>query len=154
MKLNGISINGGLLPIDPALFMPPASDGFYIDSGTENSLLVGKVYDILQQGMVDYFQDYYGWLPLNRTARLDHYELCSELPSEGRCYVHFEGTANLELDENSIFKVFDQANQFCMTILRLGSKEGPNILGALQQANYRFLFDAAASKLSSAKDIC
>lgn len=62
----GISIEGRLLAINPAVFRlrPNLTGGFVMDLGCPYSLLVEPAYGILKAEMVQYFMQRYQWQPL------------------------------------------------------------------------------------------
>ena len=97
----------------------------------------------------------YGWNPIE--GEQVPYDLCykvnisvvnhTALPS---MTFHFMG-AELVVDSKAVFQVFD--DMFCMAILPI-NQQGPNLLGAFQQADHRFLFDVGASTMSFVQETC
>lgn len=157
MQLKGISLNGGLLPINPKLFAK-AVRATVIDSGTERSFIIAKCYVVLERAVISHFQDAYGWKPMKNTSKCVDSDLCYKIHLGGRykfpkLTLHFEN-AYIDLDRRSTFKEYTWENQFCMTILPIDDNMQINVLGAYQQANHRFLFDVADLKLSFAAESC
>lgn len=84
------------------------------------------------------------------------YDLCYDvIPTENKKFpsltIHFL-RANLELGSHRVFQLFYD-DTFCMFILPT-SQQGTNILGAFQQADYRFLFDVGTSEMNFIQEKC
>ncbi|KAM1427555.1 hypothetical protein TB2_019278 [Malus domestica] len=157
VQLKGISLNEGLLPIDPKLLAKPIS-ATVIDSGTERRFIIAKAYVVLERAVISYFQDAYGWKPMKNTSKRVDSDLCYKIHRGGRyefpkLTLHFEN-AYIDLDRRSSFKEYTRENQFCMTILPIDDNMQNNVLEACQHANHRFLFDVADLKLSFATESC
>ncbi|KAL6178358.1 hypothetical protein ACLB2K_049876 [Fragaria x ananassa] len=146
LKLNGISLNGALLQIDPNLFM--AGGGMVIDSGAPYSYIVEEAFLIVKQAVAEYFRNKYGWEPLEKSEAGHGFDLCYQIrtvytvPS---MTLHFEG-ADLELERRTLLVDMEQHDEVCMAIFQMPGG-GLNVLGAAQQANHRFLFDAGSADL-------
>ncbi|XP_050125749.1 aspartyl protease family protein 2-like [Malus sylvestris] len=157
VQLKGISLNEGLLPIDPKLLAKPIS-ATVIDSGTERRFIIAKAYVVLERAVISYFQDSYGWKPMKNTSKRVDSDLCYKIHRGGRyefpkLTLHFENEY-IDLDRRSSFKEYTRENQFCMTILPIDDNMQNNVLEACQHANHRFLFDVADLKLSFATESC
>ncbi|XP_004304917.1 PREDICTED: aspartic proteinase CDR1-like [Fragaria vesca subsp. vesca] len=157
LNLTGISFDGKILPIDPKRFMTD-NLGVIVDSGTPYTLLDQEAYDHLRQDVVTYFLERYEWSPLDQPR--SNFNLCYPMMEDiqglgnfafPKITFRFEGPANLELKEASIFQIFEIVNEFCFMVLPSYST---NILGGFQQIHHRFLFDVGASKLSFAPENC
>ncbi|XP_059435667.1 aspartic proteinase nepenthesin-1-like [Corylus avellana] len=155
VNMLGISIDAVRLPIDPTVFKlnDDGTGGFVLDSGSGQSFLVPGAYNVVKGEMVKNLQRY-GWNPIE--GEQVPYDICykvisavnhTALPS---MTFHFMG-AELVVDSKAVFQVFD--DMFCMAILPI-YQQGPNILGAFQQANHRFLFDVRASTMSFVQETC
>lgn len=159
LKLDAISFNGRLLPIDPKLFLTNGF-GVVMDSGTPYTFFVETAYNQLRQAVVEYFLENSGLKPLDST--MSGFPLCynDTIHHQGRDFafptikLHFQGAATLELKQSTSFQVFKDVNEICLMITPTTDTSGVNLLGAFQQVNYRFLFDVGASKLSFAPEIC
>ncbi|XP_050127347.1 aspartic proteinase nepenthesin-1-like [Malus sylvestris] len=155
VRLNGISLNGQLLPIDPNLFKL-GGGGVVVDTGAPYSLIVDEAFQILRQAVVDYFYNMYQWQPIPKTAR-DDFDLCYDFHTvftAPSVMLHFEG-GDMEVHKPSLFTVVEKKSELCMTILSLGTSENlPSIVGAVQQVNYKFLFDVGARMLHFAEEDC
>ncbi|XP_074271830.1 aspartic proteinase nepenthesin-1-like [Silene latifolia] len=69
LSLNGISVNGKRLPIDPSIFEYDEVDrtkGFVIDTGAPFTALTRSAYNLLREAIVKFFRYRYGWLPMER----------------------------------------------------------------------------------------
>ncbi|CAN6679014.1 unnamed protein product [Malus baccata var. baccata] len=157
VQLKGISLNEGLLLIDPKLLAKPIS-ATVIDSGTERRFIIAKAYVVLERAVISNFKDAYGWKPMKNTSKRVDSDLCYKIHRGGRyefpkLTLHFEN-AYIDLDRRSSFKEYTRENQFCMTILPIDDNMQNNVLEACQHANHRFLFDVADLKLSVAAESC
>ncbi|KAF7817861.1 Aspartic peptidase [Senna tora] len=140
----GISFNGHLLPIDPALWVtrPDGTGGFAIDSGCGATFLVKSAYAVVKRWVKRYFEGY-GRQPL---VGRRPYDICFRketgwgFPSPSMTF-HFQGGVDLEIDPTAVFQVFDDWNMVCLAVMGQDDDQGPSLLGAFQQVNYRFLFD-------------
>ncbi|CAL9011254.1 unnamed protein product [Prunus brigantina] len=172
LNMTGISLNGSILPIDPKLFTSESDYGVAIDSGSQYSLLVDGVYQVVRKAMVSYFVDEWLVQPLNKTK--SGMDLCYDITDiaaaattirgggEGPgsqlfsvappMVFEFDG-ARLELKEETTFQLFDEDKEFCLMMGASKDFSG-NIFGAFQQFNHRFVYDVGASKLSFAPERC
>lgn len=94
--------------------------------------------------MVEYFRNKYGWNHWRR-VQLAGFDLCYQIHTIYTVPTIYD-EADLELEKRTMFLNFEEHNELCTTVLSIVA-DGPNVLGAAQQANYRFLFDAGASTL-------
>ncbi|XP_007207969.2 aspartic proteinase nepenthesin-1 [Prunus persica] len=167
LNMTSISLNGSILPIDPKLFTSEGDYGVVIDSGSQYSVFVDAVYQVVRKAMVSYFMD--EWLlqalPPNKTrSKIDLcYDITDIAAAAGgrgglfsvapRMVFQFDG-ASLELNQETTFQIFDEFNEFCLMIESANKFESPNIFGAFQQFNHRFVYDVGASKLSFFPEKC
>ncbi|XP_004295943.1 PREDICTED: aspartic proteinase nepenthesin-1-like [Fragaria vesca subsp. vesca] len=158
LKLEAISINGTALPIAQEV-LSRNGQGIIIDCGSPYSSFVDEAYDMMHQAVKDYFKQIAGELPLARTR--SGYNLCYDLKRHkflggGRFSMEFQflGGATLHLDESTTFQEFPDLNEVCFMMIRVQDLGVPNILGAFQQLNKRFVFDVASSMLSFSPDSC
>lgn len=84
------------------------------------------------------------------------YDLCYNVqPTEYQQFpplaIKFLG-AKLEIGSHKLFKSVYE-NVYCLTIVPT-SKQGVNILGAIHQINYRFLFDVGTSEMFFVPKLC
>ncbi|GMY21184.1 aspartic proteinase nepenthesin-1-like [Fagus crenata] len=154
VNVTGISMDGILLPIDPAVFVlqDDGNGGFAVDSGSGATFLVWNAYIVVKNEIIRYFWRY-GWPPLEESQL--PYDLCYGVVPTTQALttltIHFI-QANLVLDSKGVFQVIDN-NMFCMVILPI-NELGPSLLGAFQQVDYRFLFDVRASTMSFVPETC
>ncbi|KAH9688434.1 peptidase A1 domain-containing protein [Citrus sinensis] len=163
VNVTGISIEGKRLEINPALFQlkQGGSGGFAIDSGVGPTLLVPEAYEVLKLEILEFYLAR-GFHPV----KVLHvpYDLCYAItPSGGptrgldrACFlpvngIHFEG-ADLFLDDTAVMG-FVAPQLFCLIFLPT-HPSGPNLLGAFQQENQRFLFDVGKSTVSFVSETC
>ncbi|GMG99650.1 hypothetical protein Nepgr_001490 [Nepenthes gracilis] len=150
-----ISIGDQRLGIDPKLFelKPDGSGGFFIDSGTGFSRLITPAYDAVKNGVVRHFQQL-GIQPVPQPTA--PFGLCYALPIQaplGTLMTFHMAGADFDVRFGSVFMYAQGATEMCMGILPI-EPPGPNLLGAMQQANYHFLYDTVASILSYTREIC
>ncbi|PRQ41984.1 putative nepenthesin [Rosa chinensis] len=151
LNLTTITVNG-----DVVYIMPETSSRaklVLLDTGEPTTWFVEDAYYGLQDGLVRYFAEIYGWKE-PKIVYPSVYDLCYDLPTNmssivfPKVAIQFLGGASLDLQD--AFKIFPDEHQFCMVL-----KEGaPNVVGVYQQMGYRFLFDLAQSKLSFAPNMC
>lgn len=150
----GISINQKRLNINPAVFRlrPDRTGGFGLDSGCPHSVLVQIAYDAVKAEITQYFSSKYSWHP--EPPQPGNLDLCYSLPRGNYTYptmtYHFSG-ANLFLPAENVFKFIERG--FCLIVIPTRN-EGLNVLGAFQQANYRFLFDFVRLRASFVPEVC
>ncbi|XP_074313532.1 aspartic proteinase nepenthesin-1-like [Silene latifolia] len=163
LHLNGISVDGTRLPIDPSIFeLDPLtySKGFFIDSGSPYTYLARSAFNPLKDAMVKYFNNNYNWHPLPRRTLFD---LCySSYPSNVQKFpsviFHFsgirqEGEIDWIMDKDNMFQVIGNNEGFCMTIFKI-EDPGPCLFGAYQQVNFKILYDVANGLLSFVPQRC
>ncbi|GAB4849983.1 hypothetical protein Ancab_029282 [Ancistrocladus abbreviatus] len=155
INIEGIGLEGRRLPIDPRVFqrVPGRHEGSLIDSGTATSMFVPSAYNVLRTNVVEHFEHRHGLKPLHHHGALP-YDLCFNLRgrnlSSPSMTIFFQGAA-LNLAPSALFTQFSRSH--CMTILP-AQEEGPNILGAFQQVNHRFLYDVGEGTLAFAPENC
>lgn len=167
LNMTGISLNGSILPIDPNLFTSNGDYGVVIDSGSQYSVFVDAVYQVVRKAMVSYFMDEWLLQPLPPNKTRSKIDLCYDITdiaaaAGGRgglfsvappMVFQFDG-ASLELNQETTFQIFDEFNEFCLMIESAKKFESQNIFGAFQQFNHRFVYDVGASKLSFFPEKC
>ncbi|XP_050383916.1 aspartyl protease family protein 2-like [Argentina anserina] len=152
LNMTGITLNGEVV------YMMPETSSLaklvLLDTGEPDTWLVEDAIFSLQDGVVRYFAETYGWKapkiePIPRT-----YVCCYDLPTNlsgiifPKIAIQFVGGASLEL--HNAFEIFPDQHEFCMVI-----REGaPNTVGVYQQMGDRFWFDLAQSKLSFSPNMC
>ncbi|KAL0000193.1 hypothetical protein SO802_019795 [Lithocarpus litseifolius] len=157
LEVLGITMNGDLLPINPRELQlrEDSSGGFIIDSGTLVTYLVLNVYSIVRNEVFRYLEEAYDWNPMVNSGL--PFDLCYNVqPTENQKFpslgINFVG-AHLELGSHRVFKsIID--NIYCMLIRPTSSEEGVNILGAVQQQDYRFLFDVGVGSMQFVPEKC
>ncbi|KAK9734904.1 hypothetical protein RND81_04G170900 [Saponaria officinalis] len=151
LYLGGISVDGERVDIDLSFFMLDErrrTRGFFVDSGAHYSLLPRSVYDPLKMAVATYFFNNYGWRP---GSSVNPFDLCyAEYPSDGQSFpivtLHFlllghSGEVDMDLRSEHMFQSLNNRRRFCMAVIS-GNDPGPSLLGAFQQKNFKFLFDA------------
>ncbi|PON69496.1 Aspartic peptidase [Trema orientale] len=160
VSMLGISIDNKRLVIDPNVFKlkPMYKGGFVVDSGSPYSFLVEGAYNILREEMIQYIAAHYtGLRPVRRG--LGKFDLCYNLTTTRPGGYSFPSLtyhlnrANYFMKPDVVFQDFGTVRCLAMMV---NKDDGPTILGAFQQTNYRFLFDASEStmSLSFAPEIC
>ncbi|XP_004291992.1 PREDICTED: aspartic proteinase CDR1-like [Fragaria vesca subsp. vesca] len=152
LNMTAVTVNG-----DVVYMMPENSSAnlVLLDSGSPDSWLIEDAIFSLQDSIVKYFAESYGWKhPKIESESARGYPCCYDLPSNlasvvfPKVAIQFLGGASLEL--HNAFEIFAAEHEFCMVI-----REGaPNVIGVYQQLGYRFLFDQAQSELSFAPNMC
>ncbi|BFG31041.1 hypothetical protein CerSpe_173150 [Prunus speciosa] len=155
VRLNAISFNGQRPQIDPNLFSRGGS-GIIVDSGSPTLLL----------WMMNSMSRANKWWTTFTTCTVgnqfrkvtsDEFDLCYQntptVFTVPCVTLHFEG-GDLEVHRPTLFQHLESKNEFCMMILSRGDNNGPNLVGAAQQVNYRFLFDVGARRLSFGQENC
>ncbi|KAK9919650.1 hypothetical protein M0R45_028236 [Rubus argutus] len=156
LNMTTITLNGEIV-----YTMPETGAGaklVFLDTGEPSTWLVEEPYFSLQDAVVRYFADKYGWKEPRPSFDPEKggiaFDLCYDIPANLSSVVfptvamQFLGGASLELQD--VFEIFPEFHAMCMVI-----REGaPNVVGVFQQMGYRFLFDLAQSKLSFAPNMC
>ncbi|XP_074314676.1 aspartic proteinase nepenthesin-1-like [Silene latifolia] len=160
LYLNGISVDGSRVPIDPSIFELDEelyTKGFFIDSGAPFTVLARSAYNPLEQAMINYFRHNYGWQPIDIG---DQYPLCySNFPSGNQRFpsmiLHFAKGQSEEIDwimhEDNLFLRHNDG--FCVLIY-VTDDPGPNLFGAFQQVNFNILYDVNNGLLSFVPKRC
>ena len=149
LSLVDISVDGKRLRLNPALFR----GNFAIDSGAAYTALVEDAYKVVRNEMVEYFQKRYSWSPIKVQGY--NYLCYDKFYTRGNYTLP---TMSFLLDGASLFlkpeNLFEEYSfGFCLIMLPVGNN-GPNLLGAFQQANHRFLYDLKADMLSFVSENC
>ncbi|KAL4612544.1 hypothetical protein ACB092_08G208000 [Castanea dentata] len=156
LEVLGITMNGNLLPINPRdlQLREDSSGGFIIDSGAVVTYLVPNVYSVVRNEVLRYLEEAYDWNPMENTGQL--FDLCYLVqPTENQKFpslgITFVG-AHLELGSHCVFNSIVD-NIYCM-LIRSSAVQDVNILGAVQQQDYRFLFDVGAGLMQFVPEKC
>ncbi|KAK9726227.1 hypothetical protein RND81_05G199900 [Saponaria officinalis] len=161
--VNGISVDGNRLPIDPSVFELNKSDyskGFLIDSGAPNSVLVRSAYDPLRRAITHYFKDHYDMDPIDHKTEQEIF--CYRWnPSMQINYptvtFHFvlkgHGEVDMVLGRENLFGMIPKENEFCLMIFPIDNS-GLSLLGAFQQTNFNFLYDVNNWMLYFVPQVC
>lgn len=151
----GISIGNTSLKINPEVFKlkQDGTAGFVMDTGSPYSCIVQSAYKILREEMVKYFMVHHRLNPVQPTGKFVlYYNLMSSaknvIPS---LTFHFK-EANLVLKPDAVFRSFSDSRT-CLAMLSVNER-GPNILGAFQQTNHRFVFDGGRYMIAFAPENC
>ncbi|WCJ39582.1 Eukaryotic aspartyl protease family protein [Euphorbia peplus] len=146
LNLRDISIESYPLNIPPGTFARTrdGSGGCVIDSGTSFTRLIMPAYQLV----IWAFQVYYGSYGLIRVhAPETGFELCykmsARLPKFASMTYHFEG-ANFKVEQQYLHMKVPGRDVFCVELLR---EQRQTVLGALQQINTRFIYDARARQI-------
>ncbi|KMS99492.1 hypothetical protein BVRB_1g023320 [Beta vulgaris subsp. vulgaris] len=149
LYLNGISVDGNRLPIDPSIFQldeKRLTKGFFIDSGAPYTVLAKSAFNPLIDAIVNYFGKY-GWQPMPQPQPF--YICYSSYPKDDQSFpsvvFHFKlnqrpGDIDMVLDKDNMFQKFENTQGFCLMVHPIDDP-GPCLFGAFQQANFKFLYD-------------
>lgn len=153
INVTGTSVAGSRLTIDPSVFRmrPNNTEGFVLDSGSPQALLVRIAYNAVRSAITGYFSWLYHWQPRPSTRERD---LCYDLPHGNytlpNMTCHFEG-ADLFLLSRNIFSALNGGVCFAIMPAENGQT---SLLGSFQQANHRFLLDFEALTVSFVSKVC
>ncbi|OVA15055.1 Peptidase A1 [Macleaya cordata] len=155
LDLQDISVANRRIGFEPGSFALRQSGrgGCFIDSGSPWSVLHTPKYTRVRDAVVQYFAGL-GVQPMN--VGKYGFDLCFLKPEGFDNYpkitFHFQG-ADLAVDEpEGGFFVTD--HDFCLAILPWDKAFADAIIGAIQQINYRILYDINGGALSFAKEEC
>ncbi|KAF2301555.1 hypothetical protein GH714_025779 [Hevea brasiliensis] len=149
LNLTGISIGGVALQAPSFV-----QGGILIDSGTVITRLPPSVYRILKAEFLKQFSGFPSAQPfsiLDTCFNLSGYQEV-DIPT---IKLHFEGTAELNVDVTGIFYfVKTDASQVCLALASLSFEDEIPIIGNYQQRNQRVIYDTKESKLGFAAEAC
>ncbi|KAK9691703.1 hypothetical protein RND81_09G213300 [Saponaria officinalis] len=164
LYLNGISVDGVRLSIDPSIFeLDPEHfrRGFFIDSGTPITTLARSAYKPLEDAVAEFFRDNYGMHPIDVSN--DEKDLCylndlDHIPNLPSVILHFELHGHNEdvdwvLGKDNVFRTFSTEGGFCLAIIDTDDP-GPNVFGSYQQADFHILYDVENGLLSFVPERC
>ncbi|XP_065868130.1 aspartic proteinase nepenthesin-1-like [Euphorbia lathyris] len=154
VDLRDISVDGKRIGFPPNMFAirRDGTGGCGIDSGSSFSSIIQPAYQRVVKAIQDYYFLKYGIHPLQLPQV--RYDLCyTQRPAVTRyasLTFHFQG-ADLEVEGENVHVFLRDYNIFC-----LGLKSSPQltIIGAKQQTNTRFIYDAAARQILFARENC
>ncbi|ERN07071.1 hypothetical protein AMTRI_Chr12g273550 [Amborella trichopoda] len=150
-NLTGISIGGVLIEVN---YSSNGQVGSLIDSGTVISRLFPSVYKAVK---AEFLKQTFGLPSAPKFSILD---TCFNLSGYEEVSVptlrfHFEGGAEINVDESGILYVAERDNsQVCLALASLGSEEEYMILGNFQQQNVRVVYDTKGDRLGFASQVC
>ncbi|KAL9248037.1 hypothetical protein vseg_021402 [Gypsophila vaccaria] len=160
-----IVVGGVRLKINPAIFKLDHINyktGFFIDPGTPITVLSEPAYTLLKHELIAQFSSF-GWDPITLPKDKRVYDLCyAKLPDNSTDQFYptvafhfvqsFGGEVELVLPPENVFEKMKRKSGFCLKMV--SSSDGPSILGAFQQSNFRFLFDVDTELLSFVPENC
>ncbi|CAL0317342.1 unnamed protein product [Lupinus luteus] len=160
VKIIDLGVNGEQLYIDQKLFYSDKikSNGIIVDSGSSTSFLSKGAYDIVASKLDNHFSKHKEeFMKLNMEGKLCYSRIkgaqgYNNIP--GVTY-YFEGGAQLDVvPEDTFFRQADPSKTelFCFAIFPSTSKL--NLLGAFQQANFKFIFNVKDKTLQFGRDDC
>ncbi|KAL9235809.1 hypothetical protein vseg_010544 [Gypsophila vaccaria] len=149
--VNGISVDGIRLPIDPSVFQidAPNGKGFIIDSGSPYSTIDKRAYNVLVYYVAKYISQNYDWqpIPLQDSNQVLCYKRSYPDDDSGFPLIafHFEGTeqgeeVDMVLNHKNMFHSTKNPESFCMMVYP-SNESGFSVFGAFQQTNFKYLFD-------------
>ncbi|XP_065866542.1 aspartic proteinase CDR1-like [Euphorbia lathyris] len=152
MDLRDISVEGKRMEFPANMFAikRDRSGGCFIDSGTTFTHIVEPAYKVVLKAFQNYFGKY-GIRPI-RLPHL-HYDLCYRNKEEVEFAVmtfHFQG-ADFEVEPENLYVDIEKDDAFC---LGLTSSPSLTIIGAMQQVDTRFIYDAAARRIYFSPENC
>ncbi|KAL9248044.1 hypothetical protein vseg_021407 [Gypsophila vaccaria] len=165
LYLNRISVDGIEVPIDPSIFQfrrtRRAYGGFFIDSGAPYMVLARSAYNPFRDAIFSYFEDNYGLHPEPATTAFEinyvSHDHDIEFPT---IILHFDGPdhsseVDMVLHKQNMFQEFNYHGEYRFGMMLLAVNDpGPSVLGAYQQANFKFLFDIPNHVLYFVPEIC
>ncbi|PKI67915.1 hypothetical protein CRG98_011511 [Punica granatum] len=140
----------GTTDLDPSLFrFRRDGGGFILDTGTAPTLLLGPAYDEVKAALVRILRWY-----MKPGHPVKPYDLCYPwplpwIPHLPSLTFHLQH-ADLEIDFWNVFQTIDVSRGrkvVCLAMHRVSNTQQPSILGAIQQANYRFVHDLTDQSL-------
>ncbi|KAL9235153.1 hypothetical protein vseg_009940 [Gypsophila vaccaria] len=162
--VNGISVDGIRLPIDPSVFQidAPNGKGFIIDTGSPFSAIDNRAYNVLVYYVTKYFGQNYDWQPM--PLQDSNQVLCYKrsYPDDDSVFpliaFHFQGTeqgeeVDMVLNHKNMFLSKTNPERFCMMV-NPSNRPGVSIFGAFQQTNFKYLFDIHNNLLSFVPQTC
>lgn len=151
LNVNDLSIGGHRLHLDPSIFRLRRDNtgGFIIDSGCGVTFLADSAYRRVEHEMV-------AILDRQKNKRVDPtsagYTLCYKWPlkvhNNSLSITYHMENANLEVIFRDLFIRVNVDGKYigCMTIMSTDDV-GPSLLGAANQADYRFVYDLGHESL-------
>ncbi|XP_074287664.1 aspartic proteinase nepenthesin-1-like [Silene latifolia] len=166
LNLNGISVDGNRLPIDPSIFnYDPVTftKGFFIDSGAPYTTLPKIAHDLVVDAISKYFFKKYKWRSIFPPPT-GSFQLCyKSYPRDERDFpsvvLHFarpqgSGEVDMVLGKDNMFKKTDRGVGFCMMVLPNNNEHANSLFGAFQQTNFNILFDISNGLLYFVPERC
>ncbi|KAL9235146.1 hypothetical protein vseg_009934 [Gypsophila vaccaria] len=163
--VNGISVDGIRLPIDPSVFQVDGlyGKGFEIDSGSPYSTIDKRAYNVLVYYVSRYFSQNYDWQPIP-LQQSNAEVLCymRSYPDDDSVFpliaFHFRGKrrgeeVDMVLNHKNMFQSMKNPERFCMMVYP-SNESGLSIFGAFQQTNFKYLFDIYNNLLSFVSQTC
>lgn len=149
LNLTGMTIGG--VAVQDSSF---GKSGFLIDSGTVITRLPPSIYKAVKAEFLKQFSGYPsvpGYSILDTCFDLSTYEEVN-IPT---IKVHFEGSAEMEVDVAGVFYfVKSDASQVCLALASLQYDGEIGIIGNFQQKNTRVIYDTKQSQVGFAKETC
>ncbi|CAL0317340.1 unnamed protein product [Lupinus luteus] len=160
VKMIDLGVNGERLHIKEEQFYSKdltSTKGLVVDSGSLPSVISKEAYKVIVSKLEKYFSQYKeefkkdefeGWLCYESIKRQQRYK---NIP---RVTYYFEGGVQLDLDPESSFMALEEDGKqlFCLGILP--SEFNSNILGAFQQANFKFIYNIKDMTLKFGREDC
>ncbi|KAM1858289.1 hypothetical protein ACFX14_008291 [Malus domestica] len=165
VNLQGISVDEQRLQIDPSVFAirkQGQEGGCVMDNGSTFTSLIRPAYDAVIAFLESYFSKIHDFIraPSPSDLKLDLCYKWSPPPPLGfedlpPITFHFENNANLEIAHEDGFIELDgdtPGNEvMCLAIM---PNDVRTIIGSLQQANYRFIYDLNGRQLKFTPEDC
>ncbi|CAN6558611.1 unnamed protein product [Malus baccata var. baccata] len=165
VNLQGISVDEQRLQIDPSVFAirkQGQEGGCVMDNGSTFTSLIRPAYDAVIAFLENYFSKIHDFVraPSPSDLKLDLCYKWSPPPPLGfedlpPITFHFENNANLEIAHEDGFIELDgdtPGNEvMCLAIM---PNDVRTIIGSLQQANYRFIYDLNGRQLKFTPEDC
>ncbi|KAK9683244.1 hypothetical protein RND81_10G125900 [Saponaria officinalis] len=165
LYLNGISVDGVRLAIDPSIFeferIRHTFRGFIIDSGAPYMTLARSAHDPFRDAIVSYFKENYRLKPQPTSNTFEvHYKSNNHDIQFPSIVLHFEGPdhtseVDMVLNKENMFTEYNYNGEYGFGLMLLPIDDpGPSLLGAFQQSNFKFLFDIPNKILYFVPKIC
>ncbi|BBN03113.1 aspartyl protease family protein [Marchantia polymorpha subsp. ruderalis] len=167
--LQGISVDGRRLriPASAFAFSVDGTGGTVIDSGTTLTLLVRPAYAALRAAFRAAAARKHRLHAsavrggFNSTVTSHVIDTCYRIPAEEfrpsrvpAVALHFAGGVDLRLPPNNVLFPFDDHGLFCLAFTGTASDVGINVIGNIQQQNFRIEYDLENSRIGFGRAYC
>ncbi|KAL9231745.1 hypothetical protein vseg_006932 [Gypsophila vaccaria] len=163
LDLVDLSVADNRLQLGASMFALKSNGlgGCYIESSIPMTYLPRVAYDMVERAVAHHYENL-NWRIVTRLrpSPLAHLPLCYTQPRPlykprmPKITFHFENGAYLEVKKPMGLYVQPRGVLYCLEILPDAFGTETTIIGALQQANHRFVYDIRASRLNFTTQDC